>query len=107
MLKIVSDLKDETDKMPNRILITLRSSLHLQKERHARQNPLGWLLLCLEAEGPHIMRSSLPSFIHGALIQVAALSLVHGDGLRRGGELFSLKFSFSFSFLMLYICRKK
>ena len=56
-------------------------TLDLQQQRHATQDPLRWLLLALEVEGPHEGGSARLGLVDGTLVDVARVHAVDGDGL--------------------------
>ena len=53
--------------------------LHLQKQGDSGQNPLGWLLLSLQLESPHVGGSPLTGLVHRTEIDSAAVLLLRRD----------------------------
>ena len=53
--------------------------LNLQKQGNSSQNPLGWLLLSLQLESPHIGGSPLTGLVHRTEIDASAVLLLRRD----------------------------
>ena len=64
--------------------------LHHEEKANSGYNPLSWLLLCLQVEGPDVGRTSRACLVHRTLVHVLSLHLVHRYGLdeyhRHGGS---------------------
>ena len=54
--------------------------LNLQKQGDSGQNPLGWLLLSLQLESPHIGGAPLTGLVHRTGVDAAAVLLLRRDG---------------------------
>ena len=57
-----------------------KTCLITKQQTHSCNSPFGCLLLGLEVEGPHKRGTPLPRLVHGTLVHVLGLLLVHGDG---------------------------